>query len=45
MACPLDHGYPLTQRHVLLRARSVKLVSGVFHYWSSPITKIVCTQG
>lgn len=30
---------------VLARARSVKLVSGVFHYWSSPSTKIVCTQG
>lgn len=30
---------------VLARAHSVKLVSGVFHYWSSPSTKIVCTQG
>lgn len=29
----------------LVRARSFKLVSGVFHYWSSPSTKIVCTQG
>lgn len=29
----------------LVRARSFKLVSGVFHYWSSPSPKIVYTQG